>query len=1088
MQRKKARLSGSGSSKHQTHEQRRSSPVSDDEQTPAFATHERQLPPSTQYEIDRDAGFAHLENPELDDARATQKLLKRSELIGENYAADNGVIESVTMINFMCHERLHVTLGPLINFITGTNGSGKSAILTAITLCLGGKASTTNRGGSLKSFIKEGRDHASLIIHLKNQGADAYQPDVYGETIIVERNFSKTGTSGFKLKNANGRLVSNKKTDIEEIIEYFQLQIDNPMSILTQDNARQFITTSTPAIKYRYFVKGVQLEQLDNDYRLVSETADAMSFKLDFNRARVKKLKTEMDAAQEKVELVEKHAGMRAAVKKWSRQAAWAQVENEERNLRQREGVVTEAQAKIEQAEREAEVKGEQYQRTNDAVERAAEETQSLVDELVPLKDEESEAKAAFDAATQELHSLHLQQRQIKDHLDAAGTKRSRIKDDIDAEQRRIQDANGGAHAQRLSDLDVAQQKVIEAKRVFEDSALEAPHLEEQHRSAIEDLQNLKDPIERKKREISGCENQLQLLNRDVGQVMAGFDSKMPKLLQQIRNDGGFRERPVGPIGLHIRLLKPIWSSVLEKSIGNLLSGFIVTSKADQLRLSSMIRRMNLDFCPVIIGNHHSIDTTGHEPDQQYDTVLRVLDIDNDLVRRQLIINQGIEQTILVEKRSDAMRILYDGARPRNVKQCFCLHDKQRGYGIRLGFMPGTGDPSSSPIQPYKQKPRMKTDVESQIAYQKDTLQHLQRELRELEIRQRDLQQIVKQRQQAINQQKRAHSQYNVQLQRAEEVVEHLEDELRSNNLEDGRLEVFKADLREAEEEFRIHGGSYGEAHLAKDKQNEICSGLKAVLEAVKTRIRTHEAKIQKTESKARRIQQVRQIALQEKNIAIDAVNEAKLVKETAQQKYDRQAGVVASFIEQATKVCPRVPVDPGETMQSLDAKLSKLSSALKTYSQKLGGTDVEIHEACETAVRTYRSHASQLEGLENLLKLLKETYQARLERWRNFQRYISARSRTNFTYLLSERGFRGKLLLDHGAHLLDVQIEPDETNREADGRAAKTLSGGEKSFSSVCLLLSVWEAMGAPLRCLDEYDVFMDHVNRDVTTNLIVG
>ena len=35
-----------------------------------------------------------------------------------------------------------------------------------------------------------------------------------------------------------------------------------------------------------------------------------------------------------------------------------------------------------------------------------------------------------------------------------------------------------------------------------------------------------------------------------------------------------------------------------------------------------------------------------------------------------------------------------------------------------------------------------------------------------------------------------------------------------------------------------------------------------------------------------------------------------------------------------------------------------------------------------------------------------------------------------------------------------------------------KSLSGGEKSFTQVCMLLSVWEAMGSPIRALDElYD-----------------
>lgn len=76
----------------------------------------------------------------------------------DNVPADNGILESVTCTNFMCHGHLEVTLCPLINFIIGHNGSGKSAVLTAITICLGGRATVTNRGQSLKSFIKEGEE------------------------------------------------------------------------------------------------------------------------------------------------------------------------------------------------------------------------------------------------------------------------------------------------------------------------------------------------------------------------------------------------------------------------------------------------------------------------------------------------------------------------------------------------------------------------------------------------------------------------------------------------------------------------------------------------------------------------------------------------------------------------------------------------------------------------------------------------------------------------------------------------------------------------------------------------------------------
>jgi chromosome segregation ATPase len=77
---------------------------------------------------------------------------------------------------------------------------------------------------------------------------------------------------------------------------------------------------------------------------------------------------------------------------------------------------------------------------------------------------------------------------------------------------------------------------------------------------------------------------------------------------------------------------------------------------------------------------------------------------------------------------------------------------------------------------------------------------------------------------------------------------------------------------------------------------------------------------------------------------------------------------------------------------------------------------------------------------------------------------------------------------LDHKHRKVVLQIEPDETRKSSVGRNTKTLSGGEKSFSSICMLLSVWEAIGSPIRCLDEFDVFMDNVNRAISTNMLVS
>lgn len=156
-------------------------------------------------------------------------------------------------------------------------------------------------------------------------------PDDYGKSIIVERHFSKNGTSGFKIKSETGRIVSTKKAELDAITDFFSLQIDNPMNVLSQDMARQFLSTSSPAEKYKFFVKGVQLEQLDHDYRLIEESVDQIEEKLNGRRDDLKILENRKDRAQRRLEMSDQHQSLRDKIRNLRSQMAWAQVEEQER-------------------------------------------------------------------------------------------------------------------------------------------------------------------------------------------------------------------------------------------------------------------------------------------------------------------------------------------------------------------------------------------------------------------------------------------------------------------------------------------------------------------------------------------------------------------------------------------------------------------------------------------------------------------------------------------------------------------------------------------------------------------------------------
>lgn len=171
---------------------------------------------------------------------------------------------------------------------------------------------------------------ATIVVRIKNQGDGAYMPDDYGRSIIVERHFSKNGTSGFKLKAENGRIVSTKKAELDSIIDFFTLQFDNPMNVLSQDMARQFLSSSSPAEKYKFFVKGVQLEQLDQDYRLIEESADQIEEKLRSRQSDIELLKNRRDVAKQKLDISDQHESLRNRLRNTRSQMAWAQVEEQE--------------------------------------------------------------------------------------------------------------------------------------------------------------------------------------------------------------------------------------------------------------------------------------------------------------------------------------------------------------------------------------------------------------------------------------------------------------------------------------------------------------------------------------------------------------------------------------------------------------------------------------------------------------------------------------------------------------------------------------------------------------------------------------
>ena len=69
---------------------------------------------------------------------------------------------------------------------------------------------------------------------LKNDGDEAYKPKIYGKSVVITRRFTKEGSSSYKIKSKDGKVISTKREELSAICDHFNIQVDNPMNVLSQ--------------------------------------------------------------------------------------------------------------------------------------------------------------------------------------------------------------------------------------------------------------------------------------------------------------------------------------------------------------------------------------------------------------------------------------------------------------------------------------------------------------------------------------------------------------------------------------------------------------------------------------------------------------------------------------------------------------------------------------------------------------------------------------------------------------------------------------------------------------------------------------
>lgn len=186
-----------------------------------------------------------------------------------------------------------------------------------------------------------------------------------------------------------------------------------------------------------------------------------------------------------------------------------------------------------------------------------------------------------------------------------------------------------------------------------------------------------------------------------------------------------------------------------------------------------------------------------------------------------------------------------------------------------------------------------------------------------------------------------------------------------------------------------------------------------------------------------------------------------------------------------ARELCPeRQQVD--QSPRSIDVEITRLRQKIKTQENSHGDKEQIIREYAE-AHSNYKSKSSQLRDLRKFIDRLDNIMIDRQDRYKTLRKSLSVRCKLYFNNFMIQLHCCGSMMFDHNNETLSISVKPpgQEMNSVSDMRS---LSGGERSFSTVCFILALWEITESPFRCLDEFDVYMDMHNRSISMNMLVA
>lgn len=215
------------------------------------------------------------------------------------------------------------------------------------------------------------------------------------------------------------------------------------------------------------------------------------------------------------------------------------------------------------------------------------------------------------------------------------------------------------------------------------------------------------------------------------------------------------------------------------------------------------------------------------------------------------------------------------------------------------------------------------------------------------------------------------------------------------------------------------------------------------------------------------------------------------------QTKRDEAAEEVAELVRETSAKCERT--ESRYKAEELRHQIKELGKLIVDC-EKETGSEQEVTEKYRKASNNMEKVNTVITVVTSCITRCTQMLIKRRKFYYETRDIIVNKMKAQFGACLRSLDYTGSLEIEHGGRedvhgeavmrepKLTLKVNPKGAQNSAGYNDTRSLSGGERSYSTVAFLLALWEGCNSPFRILDEVDVFMDMVTRQVAMDALVS